>query len=182
MCNTSSSLWSKTTVGKYCPGPQQWKWLIYLSAPRRDQRKSKVFVKGKGREKLSIENLLVPGAFQIHTFKIYFFKLKLTFTNLYLHWIKVRNRGKHQTESQGGAALFLLTQSSELAGISPTISLFLPVEYQAQEAVDPGRLLDLGECFAFSDNLGAVLFPNPRLTLQSSGRNSRAADAAAAQS
>lgn len=69
MCNTSSNLWSKTSVGKYCPGPQQGKLLIYLSAPRRDQWKSKIFVKGKGRGKCSIESLLVPGTFQIHNFK-----------------------------------------------------------------------------------------------------------------
>lgn len=70
MCNTSSSLLSETSVGKYCPLPQQWKLLIYLLAPRRDQWKSKIFVKGKGRGKLSIENLLVPGAFQTHNFTI----------------------------------------------------------------------------------------------------------------
>lgn len=152
MCNTSRSLWSQTSVGKYCPRPQQWKLLIinYYQLQEEISGKAKYSWKKREGENYPLRASLFLELFRSITpwFK---FELRQTPTNTYLHWIKARHGGKHQPESQGGAA-----QSWQ--GSAPN-SVFA-VGHWAQGAVDARRLLHLRECFVFSHILGVVLFPN----------------------
>lgn len=158
MCNTSRSLWSQTSVGKYCPRPQQWKLLIinYYQLQEEISGKAKYSWKKREGENYPLRASLFLELFRSITprFK---FELRQTPTNTYLHWIKARHGGKKPAWKPRRS-------SSELAGLSPKFSFCSGTPGTGscwrREAAAPQGM------FCFQSYLGSCAVSKPWLALQ----------------